>query len=248
MTSSVLRRNNFFTQVLKNSAYRSPAAVASNKETPNNDNSNSLLALSPSTPLYVPVATRYVVNRRGWKWLPVRLGEDHVDPNIETRHSYEQRLRAIQAAEQDETLHRVHDIGFPRVDARARRVERAKELREARKQMKADAELERASRLRTLEVDALECEALIVVKAKIWTWPSIAACITAYFAICTGATPCLVMWCISASGFRPAWTRKGTPFRRPYFTAISSTPFIARRRRKWRLAGMRGSFEIHCGR
>ena len=55
-------------------------------------------------------------------------------------------------------MHRIHDIGFPRVDARARRVERSKELREARKRMRADAEMERKSRLRQLEVDPIECE------------------------------------------------------------------------------------------
>ena len=159
MVSFVLRRSNFFAQALKNSAYRSPAAVASNgKDTINASITDDNLLPSPSSPFYVPVATRYMKGRRRWKFLPKLMGEDHVDPDMHARHSFEQRLRAIQQAENDESLHRVHDVGFPRVEARARRVEKAKELREARKRMKADAEMERASRLRQLEVDPVECE------------------------------------------------------------------------------------------
>ena len=72
--------------------------------------------------------------------------------------SFEQRLRAIKEAENEDSLHRVHDIGFPRAESRARRQDKAKELREARKRMKADEALERASRLQQLEVDPVECE------------------------------------------------------------------------------------------
>ena len=159
MASSVLRRSNFFAQALKNSAYRSPAAVASNgKDTVNASITDDNLLPTPSSSLYVPVATRYMKGRRQWKFVPKLMGEDHVDPDMHARHSFEQRLRAIKEAENDESLHRVHDVGFPRVEARARRVEKAKELREARKRMKADAEMERASRLRQLELDPVECE------------------------------------------------------------------------------------------
>ena len=163
MGSWVLRRTNFFANLMKSSACRSPAAVASNK-----DDSSSMdlarssldsLLPSPPTPLYVPVASRYIRMKRGHTFLPKLLGEDHVDPDVHVRHTFEQRLRAIREAENDQSLHRVHDIGFPRVDdTRARRVERATELREARKRMKADVELERAARLRQLEVDPVECE------------------------------------------------------------------------------------------
>lgn len=149
---------------MKNSIYRSPAAVASNGEdsppvSTSSSSSPSQLLTCPTPANYVPVASRYITNRRPWKMVPKLLGEDHVDPDIEVRHSFEQRLRAIEESENDGNLHRVHDIGFQREDSsRARRQERAKELREARKRMKGDETLERMSRLRQLEVDPVECE------------------------------------------------------------------------------------------
>jgi len=162
MGSWVLRRSNFFANLMKSSACRSPAAVASNKDDSSSmdlaGSSDSLLPSAP-TPLYVPVASRYIGRGAGYRFLPKLLGEDHVDPDVHVRHNFEQRMRAIREAENDQSLHRVHDIGFPRLDdTRARRVERATELREARKRMKADVEMERASRLRQLEVDPVECE------------------------------------------------------------------------------------------
>jgi len=158
MSSSVLRRTNFFSSLMKTAVYRSPAAVASNNEDYLPSDLSPLLP-SPTTSYYVPIASRYLGNKnRLWKVVPKLLGEDHVDPNIDVRHSFEQRLRAIKEAENEDSVHRVHDIGFPRAESRARRQDKAKELREARKRMKADEALERASRLQQLEVDPVECE------------------------------------------------------------------------------------------
>lgn len=136
------------TNVFRNNAVLKPSDGVCDSETE--------LLLPPWTPLVVPIANRYIRSNRPWKFYVKRLGEDHVDPDVHIRHSFSQRLRAVQAV--DEQLEEVHDVGLPRVETRQQRMQRSKEIRESRKKMKADSSMERASRLQTLDFDPFELE------------------------------------------------------------------------------------------